>query len=92
MAPPKMVSGSEVVKQGLGLGRYSNNQVGGVVPTNRPKQVGGVVPTNRGVQEVTMPSKRKAITPIGTFGEGLAERPKMADDKTIMVQGGSLAC
>ena len=79
-------------------------QVGGVVPIppSRPRQavqvqevqVGGVVPTNRPVQEevaeVTMPSKRKSMTPIGTFGAGLAERPKTADDKAIMVQGGSL--
>ena len=100
MAPPMMVSGSEVVKQGLGLGRYSSSgsggQVGGVVPIKRGvDQVGGVVPTNRRVgevtePEVTMPSKRKSMTPIGTFGDGLAERPKTANDATIMVQGGSL--
>jgi hypothetical protein len=102
MSPPVMISGSEAVKAAAGIGRYSSlgsgaQQVGGVVPIppSRPRQaevqVGGVVPTNRPVQEeVTMPSKRKAMTPIGTFGAGLAERPKTADDKAIMVQGGSL--
>ena len=101
MSPPVMLSGSEAVKAAAGIGRYSGaQQVGGVVPIppSRPRpaevQVGGVVPTNRPVQEevaeVTMPSKRKAMTPIGTFGAGLAERPKTADDKAIMVQGGSL--
>jgi len=57
---------------------------------DRRNQFGGVVPTNRGVDEATMPSKRKSMTPIGTFGDGLAERPKTADDRTLMVQGGSL--